>query len=228
MELSNNFYFSTSNPPLSDDECHLWHIPLSPAYAAKLRPGELARYRRITHPEVREDYTASQAGLREVLGHYVSIPPDEMVLLRGERGKPYLASGPEFNLTHSSGLVLVAVAGQPVGLDVENATRDVRFADLAAKFFSVREQQRIATAPEEQRNSLFLRHWVCKEATVKLSGDGIFRGLRDAEVVLDPDGRASGKYRGRRVFFLEFEPAPGHLAALASWASLRLGGRFRL
>jgi 4'-phosphopantetheinyl transferase len=213
---------------LTDAECHLWQIPLSANYVGLLREAELVRYQRMKHPDSREDFAASQAGLRAVLGYYVSRPPGEVHLLRRERGKPFLPEGPEFNLSHSAGLVFAVVASQPVGLDVESAARRVGYDGLAAKFFSPAEERRIAGAPAAARNRMFLRHWVCKEATVKLSGDGIFRGLRDAEIFLEPGLNASGQYRGRAVWLKEFRPAPGCLAAIASWQPLSIGNRFRL
>jgi 4'-phosphopantetheinyl transferase len=213
---------------LATDACHLWRITYSSDYVGKLNKAEFFRYQRMTHEEARLDFSASRAGLREVLGCYLNCPSGEVSLGRGKRGKPYLPSGPEFNLSHTAGLVLLAVSAQPVGLDVEFAGRKVRFAKLAAKFFSLAEQRRIAAAPPTARNGLFLRHWVCKEAVVKLSGDGIFRGLRDVEIFLERDGGPMGRFRGREVWLREFCPADGFLAALASWQPLQFQGRFQL
>jgi 4'-phosphopantetheinyl transferase len=219
---------SKSDLILAAADCHIWQIPLSPNYVTLLREAEIKRYLRMTHLEAREDFAASQAGLRSVLGYYVGCAPDAVPLRRQERGKPFLSGGPEFNLSHSAGQVFAAVASQPVGLDIESATRPVDFTGLAAKFFSPAEQDRIAASPPESRNRMFLRHWVCKEATVKLSGDGIFHGLRDVEVFFASDGSVFGTYRDRSVQLREFQPVPGFIAALASWAPLRIQGRFCL
>jgi len=219
---------SKSDLILRRSECHIWHIPLSSNYVGLLKDGEIKRYLRMTHQEAREDYAASQAGLRSVLGHYAGCPPDAVPLQRRERGKPFLANGPEFNLSHSAGQVFAAVAFHPVGLDIESATRQVDFTGLASKFFSPFEQERIAASPRESRNRMFLRHWVCKEATVKLSGDGIFHGLRDVDLYFASDGSVVGTYRDRSVWLREFEPVSGYLAALASWEPLVIQGHFQL
>jgi Phosphopantetheinyl transferase len=213
---------------LNEAECHLWQIPPSAGYANLLAERERKRYLRFTHPHAREEYAASQGGLRAVLARYVGCPPENVVLHRGERGKPHLPGGPEFNLSHSAGLVCLAVASQPVGLDIERAGRRGSFAALASKFFTPAEQRRISAAPPGRQNELFLRHWVGKEASVKLSGEGIFRGLRHVEIVGGPGGGFSGLYRGRPVYLLEFRPAPGYLAALASWRPLRIRKTFLL
>ena len=74
----------------------------------------------------------------------------------------------------------------------------------------------------------FLRYWVCKEAIVKLSGDGIYYGLRYARVDLASDGRSRGAYKGREVWLREFRPAKDLVAALASWEPLEAKGFFRI
>ncbi len=66
----------------------------------------------------------------------------------------------------------------------------------------------------------FLKYWVCKEATVKLSGDGIYHGLRDARIDLEAV-IATGVYREKAVFLEMFSPATGFIAAAASWTPLR-------
>lgn len=215
-------------PVLLPGGFHVWEVPRSPADPDKLRERELARFARMTHPEARRDYAASQAGLREVLALYLDCPPEKVTLERRERGKPFLANGPEFNLSHSGGRMVLAVSLHPVGLDLEADDRRVRHEGLAAKFFSPAEQRRMAEAPSRERNRLFLRHWVGKEAAVKLSGEGIFLGLRAVEIHLEERGGLSGRYRGREVYFREFCPAPGFLAAVASWQPLEWQGRFSL
>lgn len=185
---------------------------------------ELWRFRRMKHDDARRDFAASVAGLRGVLSRYLGCHPKEVRMERRERGKPYVAGGPEFNLSHTASQVILAVAGEPVGLDVERIDRPVRGEALAAKFFSPHERSAIASLPQSARNAAFLRHWVCKEATVKLSGDGIYRGLRLAEVTFGPDG-AAGKYRSRPVALQLFSPAEGFVAALASWSPVRIERR---
>jgi hypothetical protein len=63
---------------------------------------------------------------------------------------------------------------------------------------------------------------------VKLSGDGIYHGLRHARVALSNDGRSHGAYQGREVSLREFRPAPDLVAALASWEPVEAKGFFRI
>ena len=79
-----------------------------------------------------------------------------------------------------------------------------------------------------ERKLTFLRYWVCKEAMVKLSGDGIYHGLRYARVDLAADGRSHGTYQGRKVSLWEFRPLHDLVAALASWEPVGAKGFFRI
>jgi phosphopantetheinyl transferase len=81
---------------------------------------------------------------------------------------------------------------------------------------------------QAERKLTFLRYWVCKEAMVKLSGDGIYHGLRHTRVDLAADGRSGGTYQGRKVFLWEFQPADDLVAALASWKPVEAKGFFRI
>jgi 4'-phosphopantetheinyl transferase len=124
--------------------------------------------------------------------------------------------------------MIAAFSSRPVGIDVELASRSVQAGELARKFFSERERQSVAELEGAARNLIFLRYWVCKEAIVKLSGDGIYHGLRHARVDLAADGRAQGGYQGREVCLREFRPAPDLVAALASWEPLEAKAFFRI
>lgn len=203
-------------------EAHLWSLAPSPDFASFLSPAEAGRHRGIADPEAALHYATSQGGLRYILGRYLQADPTSIPLLRHQRGKPYVSGGPEFNITHTGDYILIAFADRPVGLDVEIANRRVSARALAAKFFSPREIAHLESVPEALLSATFLRFWVAKEGTVKLSGDGIYHGLRDVEVSLDAAAYSpSATYRGRLVCLQELCPAPGVVAALASWEPLQ-------
>ncbi|MFZ4683206.1 MAG: 4'-phosphopantetheinyl transferase family protein [Terrimicrobiaceae bacterium] len=215
-------------PELETGACHLWELQPSHAYAALLGPRETERYHAVTNEEVKISFATSQGGLRTICAIYQKCHPSEIRLERAEHGKPFLAGGPHFNLSHTAGRIFAAFSPQPLGLDVESASRRVQARALAAKFFSPTEAARVCALDEAAAQAAFLRYWVGKEATVKLSGDGIFHGLRDARVELGEGGISHGEYRGRTVCLREFSPADGLLAALASWEPVEVKGFFRI
>jgi 4'-phosphopantetheinyl transferase len=207
---------------------HLWQIRPSRVFVGYLNAVELLRYERIANEEVKGSYGSAQGGLRRIVGFYTGCLPEEVDMCRERRGKPYVPGAPEFNLSHTAGRMFAAFSSSPVGLDVESAGRAVRSEALARKFFFDKERIQLKTLEDPIKALTFLRYWVCKEAIVKLSGDGIYYGLRYARVDLAPDGRPRGNYKGREVWLREFRPAKDLVAALASWEPLEAKGFFRI
>jgi 4'-phosphopantetheinyl transferase len=207
---------------------HLWQIRPSRVFVGYLNAAELLRYERIANEEVKGSYGSAQGGLRKIVAIYTGCLPEEVDMCREERGKPYVPGAPEFNLSHTAGRMFAAFSSSPVGLDVESARRTVRTEALARKFFSHEERIRLKKLEDPIKALTFLRYWVCKEAIVKLSGDGIYYGLRYARVDLASDGRSRGVYKGREVWLQEFRPEKDLVAALASWEPLEAKGFFRI
>ena len=81
-----------------------------------------------------------------------------------DNGKPYLPGGPHFSLSHSGGMVLLAVCDEnPIGCDVEPTDRVVRNEEAI--------RRKIAQPGDEALP--FLQLWVKHEAVLKsgLGGD---------------------------------------------------------
>jgi phosphopantetheinyl transferase len=111
---------------------------------------------------------------------------EEVHFERSANGKPYVAGGPAFNVSHSGEWVAVAVAGSgDLGVDIE-CVRPVK-QRVARRVFGTTD-----LTPDE-----FTRRWAIAEACVKADGRGI--GL-----LLDEGGFASlgdstnGTWRGYR------------------------------
>ncbi|HEY0277802.1 MAG TPA: 4'-phosphopantetheinyl transferase superfamily protein [Solirubrobacterales bacterium] len=99
-------------------------------------------------------------------------------LTEGENGKPRLAVDPgrlSFNLSHSGGLALVALApgGIDVGVDVERIKERRDLARLAARWLPAADALAIAAAPSAERPALFYSAWTRHEARVKCTGVGL-------------------------------------------------------
>ena len=95
-------------------------------------------------------------------------------IAEGPYGKPYLPEHPEihFSLSHSGTRVLCAVAGVPVGCDVERVGRGSE--KLAVRFFHPEEREALnAEKDPEAWQRLFARIWTRKESRVKADGTGI-------------------------------------------------------
>jgi 4'-phosphopantetheinyl transferase len=175
--------------------------------AGKLRAGQHARRR----------FVASRAGLRALLGAYLDLAPAEVGFAASVHGKPRLDSGSplRFNLSHSGGRALVAVAdGAEVGADVEEVRPRADLRRVARRVFTEAEREAIEAAAADDRDRAFYRHWVAKEAFVKATGRGI-SSVRSFEVLLEAPGGARLVHVGG-----DFEEAAGWtLAPLAPLAS---------
>ena len=220
--------YELGNPELLAQGVHFWQIRPSHVFVQYLNREESLRYEKIAHQEAKISYCSAQGGLRKIVSAYMDCLPQAVKMRRGRRGKPYVPGAPQFNLSHSEGMIIAAFSSSPVGLDVESARRTVQAEGIARKFFFDEEIRRVELSDASIKTLTFLRYWVCKEAIVKLSGDGIYHGLRYAQVDLSIDGRSHGAYKGRKVWLNEFRPSHDLVAALASWQPLEAKGFFRI
>ena len=86
-------------------------------------------------------------------------------------GKPYFpGKNLHFSISHTKTRVFCAVAENPIGIDAEELSRDIRLA-LAEKVLSPGELEQFQNAPDKKR--ALLTFWVLKEATGKCTGEGL-------------------------------------------------------
>ena len=88
-----------------------------------------------------------------------------------DRGKPYFVEGPwHFSVSHTKKHVFCVLGKRPVGLDAEETDRKIS-PNLAEKILS--EPERIRYEEAEDKRKALLKLWVLKEASVKLTGEGL-------------------------------------------------------
>ncbi len=159
---------------------HLWSI---------LAPDEQARANRFRFSKDRMRFIAARAQMRGILGLYVHEEPSELEISFTPHGKPYLPHrGLRFNMSHSGGLGLIAVADRrEVGVDLEHLRSTTDHESIAARFFAPAEVARLRAVPESMRYEAFLACWTRKEAYIKAKGGGLSIPLDQFEVSLAPD-----------------------------------------
>ena len=107
--------------------------------------------------------------LRQLYTEHVGA--DMPAILTTDRGKPYFATGRwHFSISHTKHHAFCVLSEKPVGLDAEEMDRQIHL-QLAEKILSSTEKA-IWTRQTDQRAAL-LKFWVLKEATAKLSGEGL-------------------------------------------------------
>jgi 4'-phosphopantetheinyl transferase len=153
---------------------------------ADLTPDESARATRYRHPRAREQFLRSRALLRQLLAANLGCEPRDLAIEPNADGKPrMLGGGPEFNVSHTDGVLTVALADGPVGVDVECLRPMPSATNLVERYFSEPERRQFEKLPEADRLAGFFRGWTCKEAVLKGIGCGV-RDLDRCVVDLDP------------------------------------------
>jgi len=141
----------------------------------------------------REQFVTTRARLRRCLALATGIRADKIEIEVSATGKPFLAgqmlaSGIQFNVSHTDGLALIAITrGQAVGIDIEALRRSIQHVRLAENYFSSKEKNVIAALPSEQVPASFFACWTRKEAVLKAIGTGIALGLDSFDVATEPD-----------------------------------------
>lgn len=116
--------------------------------------------------------TGHEAGrvlLRRLYETHVGEPLPPIILT--PRGKPVFQEGDwHFSISHTHRRVFCALARQRVGIDAEETDRQVNLK-LAEKILSPAEKAQFDAAAD--RRLALLKFWVLKEASVKLTGEGL-------------------------------------------------------
>jgi 4'-phosphopantetheinyl transferase len=119
--------------------------------------------------------------------------------------EPLVAAGLNFSLAHSGDAVAIAVAGRPVGVDVEREPTGC-VCSLASAMHPG-DAALVADLAEPERHAALIGWWVRAEAVLKCAGTGIAHGM-DAFAVLG--GPAQGGVPG---------PRPAAEPGAAGWAT---------
>jgi 4'-phosphopantetheinyl transferase len=136
------------------------------------------------------DQAVSHSALRRVLALYLDEDPAAIDLRPGEHGKPALAdpsAALRFNLSHSGGMALVALAGgREVGVDVEVIRPRRDLLRLAERALGPAAAAALRATPPDQQLDAFHAAWARHEAIVKCHGVGLHRPLPPAPITATP------------------------------------------
>jgi 4'-phosphopantetheinyl transferase len=221
-----------SRQHLGADEVHVWQVhsaavsdaALLRRFETLLSAEEEERHARFSHERTRQEYLLARGLARTVLASYAGVRPDALRFSADAFGKPVLEEplgDPHlhFNLSHSHGVVVCAVAlGRQVGIDVEDGGRRLECLDLAERYFAPAEVAHLRNLSADERPAAFFAIWTLKEAFVKAIGHGLsfpldtfaFEIERDRLRAFRPPASLAGKWR-----FFQFEPTVRHRGALA-------------
>lgn len=121
---------------------------------------------------------------RQVIARQLGLPVKAVTIGHDGKGRPLLAgpdgAGLHLSLATRAGLVAVALARRPVGIDVERV--DAAAAPL--EVLHPEEAAMLRGLPESSRPLAFARLWAAKEAYVKALGTGFLRAPESFAVTL--------------------------------------------
>lgn len=128
------------------------HLPVRLPWLA---PEELARMQRQP-PALGRAWAAARCWVRARLAHRLDADPAALRLREGPSRRPTLAGtlqpapGADFNVSHTDAVVVLAVSGGPVGVDVEVAPADPDLLALAEVVASPAELAQLRFLPADQ------------------------------------------------------------------------------
>jgi 4'-phosphopantetheinyl transferase len=196
------------------------------ASAGLLSDAERQKAARFTFERDARRFIVARARLRQHLATRLGERPESIDLVYGPQGKPALGrrfadSGLQFNVSHRDEVAVYAFSsGGAIGIDVEAVHALPEANNIAARFFSHRENAAYrALEPHDQAQGFF-NCWTRKEAFIKAQGDGLSHRLDRFDVSLTPGEPAEilrvddtpGSRCGWRLE--SFSPAAGFVAAV--------------
>ena len=126
------------------------------------------------------DFSEAEKNSRSLMQRFGAL---EVAMRQGDLAfevRDYLKGHPDihFNLSHCPKAALCAIAGVPVGADIESI-RPYN-PQLARRVLSEAEVEQVESSPSP--DIVFARLWTMKESLLKLTGEGIRRDLKSVLV----------------------------------------------
>src|SRR5262245_27175081 len=180
------------------DQIHLWcsfyreisDPHLLSRYEELLNAEELDQRSRFHFAEDRHRYLVTRALIRTVLSSYVALPPAQWTFVSNDHGRPSvgnrgLASELSFNISHTHGLIVIAISRTTVGVDTENYRHRPAPLEIADDYFSHTEAATLLRVPAVSRHYRFFEYWTFKESYIKARGLGLAIPLQQFSFVFD-------------------------------------------
>jgi len=127
----------------------------------------------------RLEYLTGRILLRTILQKIFDLPYN-IEIKKSKKGKPFIETGPEFNLSHSRGITFLGVSNDaPIGVDVEFQTEGRDVSGIAKYYGRSDELQYLESLGHKEQNEAFYKIWSLKESYSKAKGIGIDHSLQN-------------------------------------------------
>jgi len=158
-----------------------------------LSPDERARMERYKMPDDRERFCMGRALLRHLGGRYLGLDGRTLKMRFGDHGKPRWQEPCGdlcFSVSHSGACVMIAFSmRREVGIDVQLMDRrsSMDCMKIASHAFHPDEVDFLKLCAEDIRRQKFYEIWTCKEAVIKVSGEGVHGAMENFSVLPLPE-----------------------------------------
>lgn len=149
------------------------------ACLAMLDPQEHAQWHRYVCPSAKDQYLVARALSRSLLANVHGCTTGALRFGKSAYGRPYVAlpqvaGAAHFNLAHTDGLVVMALASSAeIGVDVEHVERAWDWASLSSSCFHPHERTQVLERDASHSCEAFFQTWTLKEAYAKARGLGL-------------------------------------------------------
>lgn len=204
-----------TNIHINANAVHIWQLSLNDImdtkYHTLLSEAEHLVAASFATLKLSERYKHIHGWMRFVLSKYLKMKPESIKLKNSYSGKPSLEEGDvHFNLSHCDSLALLAICKtMQVGIDVEDMRHLPESIHIARQYFSEDEICWITDAQDQDRS--FLRCWVCREAILKATGEGL-KNVADIKIIPHKEWL----YSGKNAAVIECSLLTGQIVAIAT------------
>lgn len=145
-----------------------------------LQESELKKMNKFVRDIDKINYLTTHSIINFIFSQIIECAVSDIIHEKAKNGKPYVENSKnvKFNISHSYGCAVVALAKNDIGVDIEFINRKFLFKDITDISFSKRE---IGYVKNDAKR--FYRYWVAKEAYLKYEGVGLFKDIRYLEVI---------------------------------------------
>ena len=165
-------------------DTHVYYSNMISSVSQQLDTSLVYPYKVSSFEETRSEYRKSEIYSASVLLRKVFLKHygKDFEIYVDECGKPHALNDEVFfNISHSNGMVMVAISGCRVGCDIQCMVDKTDYDNLARRFFSEKEHKNITKSHEKAQ--LFYKYWTYRESYCKMNGAGLAK--LNSRIVID-------------------------------------------
>ncbi|VUD64668.1 4'-phosphopantetheinyl transferase sfp [Thalassocella blandensis] len=194
------------------------------SYQQVLDEDELQRLHRFKNPHAASTFLQARYMVKKSLAEVCECTPNDIRFIYSDTGKPQLhghiaQKGWHFSVSHSKQHIVIALAQDNIGVDVEDVKRCADLVPKTAEFLNQHAKQLIAQCktPVEAAER-FTEYWCCLESFVKLRGSAIWQEKEKVQPVLQDETPTARHLTFENAHFTCLTAHPEFRIVLASYS----------